>query len=561
VRDEALVEAALAGDRSAFAEVYDTYGPRLHAFCTRLLNEPHEAADAVQDTFVLAAQRLHQLQDPSKLRAWLYAIARNECTRRGRARARMVPTEEPTVTARPGEGAGDETGDAVSASEVASLLWAAADGLDDRDRILLELNVRHGLEGRELADAAGVPAGQISMATGRMRDRVERSLGALLVARKGRADCPGLRAVLSDWDGTFSVLVRKRVARHVDACDHCEARRKVLVAPLGSLAVLPFALPPAALRDQVLAAVSSALDGVGAAGGAGPGPGDGGAGGDASGQEPGDAGPNTGLAAAGSAAGPGAHDLPGLHEEWPGGFPPPLPDPGSDRRRRGIVVGIAAAVVLLLVVAVLVLGGSGDDPGTELVSGTAPSTAPVGPATTETGGSGGTAATTPRKGSTTTTPSTTTVPASTTTVPGQVGPGPGDPGGPTVPGTTPPLAFPSPTSPPITLAPNQPPSIGATTRSSPGTNMQTTCNPANSTRTVSVTVTDDRGVASVVLRWSGAAAGQRTMARVGTSNTWQATLGPFTAAGTVTYRAVTTDTSGVTATSPTASVAVDPCPG
>ena len=108
-------------------------------------------------------------------------------------------------------------------------------------------------------------------------------------------------------------------------------------------------------------------------------------------------------------------------------------------------------------------------------------------------------------------------------------------------------------------APNQPPTVGATTRSPTGA-MQTSCNPANDTRTISVAASDDRGVAQVVLRWSGPdGSGQRTMTRSG--SVWVATLGPFTNAGTASYRAVATDVEGSSASSPTASIAVDPCPG
>ncbi|MGN6694194.1 MAG: RNA polymerase sigma factor, partial [Aquihabitans sp.] len=217
VDDAQLVAAARAGDRDAFAAIFDRYAPRVHAFCTRLLNEPHTASDATQDTFVTASQRLDQLRDPSALRAWLYAIARNECTRHGRSRARAVPTEDSVMAGETAEDLGaDEPATAAAAAETGSILWDAADGLDEGDRILLELHVRHGLEGAELAEAAGVAPGQISMATGRMRERVARSVGALLIARKGRADCPGLQVVLADWDGTYTVLTRKRVARHID---------------------------------------------------------------------------------------------------------------------------------------------------------------------------------------------------------------------------------------------------------------------------------------------------------------------------------------------------------
>ena len=93
--------------------------------------------------------------------------------------------------------------------------------------------------------------------------------------------------------------------------------------------------------------------------------------------------------------------------------------------------------------------------------------------------------------------------------------------------------------------------------------MQTACNPANDTRTITVSATDDRGITAVVLRWShqNGSSGQRAMTRSG--STWTAAIGPFadTAAGHVTYRAVATDTNGATASSPSATVHVEPCPG
>src|SRR5690606_37393901 len=87
----------------------------------------------------------------------------------------------------------------------------------------------------------------------RMRQRTERSLGALCVARGGRDECVELNTILQDWDGTFSVLIRKRVARHIDDCDTCERSRRKFV-PLALFGAAPaFAAPPG-LRDRVLAA-------------------------------------------------------------------------------------------------------------------------------------------------------------------------------------------------------------------------------------------------------------------------------------------------------------------
>ena len=76
------VVTPFAGDRSGgLTEAYDRYADPLYRYCLAWLGEPAEAADAVRDTFVIAAARLADLREPSRLRAWLYAVARNECQR------------------------------------------------------------------------------------------------------------------------------------------------------------------------------------------------------------------------------------------------------------------------------------------------------------------------------------------------------------------------------------------------------------------------------------------------------------------------------------------------
>jgi RNA polymerase sigma factor (sigma-70 family) len=249
--DADLVQAHLAGDRGALAAIYDRYAAALYDTATYLLGDRDEAADVVQDTFVTAAQHLAQLRDPTRLRAWLFAVARHEVERRGRRRRRAVPTATVAEMATPSS---IDLGADVDASELAAGLRAAAVGLDERDQLVLELCWRQGLEGADLAAALGVTPAQSYSLVFRMRERMSRSLGALLVARIGRRNCPDLAALLQGWDGTFSVLIRKRVARHVDRCDVCE-RTKARVALPALVAAAPAIALPGELRDRVLGAV------------------------------------------------------------------------------------------------------------------------------------------------------------------------------------------------------------------------------------------------------------------------------------------------------------------
>jgi hypothetical protein len=78
---------------------------------------------------------------------------------------------------------------------------------------------------------------------------------------------------------------------------------------------------------------------------------------------------------------------------------------------------------------------------------------------------------------------------------------------------------------------------------------------------VSVTVTDDSGVAAAVLRWDGPGAiGTGEAPMVVADDRATGTLGPFAGAGEVTWYVVVTDTLGTTGESPRAVVTVEACP-
>jgi RNA polymerase sigma factor (sigma-70 family) len=278
--DVAWVRAAVAGDRGAFAAIYDRYADRLFDFCMGTLRDRDGAADCVQDTFVTAASRLSQLRDPERLGSWLYAIARNEALARIRARRREAPSE--VLPERASTEPGPEM--LAARTELADLISEACGGLSDRDRAVYELAYRQGLDGLELAEALGVSHTNANTLVGRLRDNVERSLGALLVCRAAKADptgCSELAALTEHWDGRFTVLMRKRVARHIDGCAVCERDRRRRVNPAALLGSAPLVLrAPAWLRSHTLAqlpsvtpppVVSSGAPGVHA--GAGPGSG------------------------------------------------------------------------------------------------------------------------------------------------------------------------------------------------------------------------------------------------------------------------------------------------
>lgn len=257
--DAELAMAAARGSQPAFAAIYDKYADRLHDFCVGMLRDRDAAADCVQDTFVTAATKLVQLREPERLRPWLYAIARHEALSRIRDRRREMPTDE-----LPESDSGEpDLATLAARSELADLIAEACGGLTDRDRTVFELAYRHGLDGPELADALGVSHTNANTLVGRLRESIERSLGALLVCREVRSNpqaCAELAALIEHWDGKFTVLMRKRAARHIDNCNLCEAERGRKVNPVALLGAVPVFIPaPALLREGTLGDAFAAL--------------------------------------------------------------------------------------------------------------------------------------------------------------------------------------------------------------------------------------------------------------------------------------------------------------
>lgn len=248
--DRALVAAMVCGDPRGLEGAYRRYADRIYTYCRSLLRDPDAAADAVHDTFIAAREHAGQLRNPARLRSWLYAIARNECGRQLRGRVRHVPLDEAGDMSAPET----DPGHGVHADELRDLVWAAADGLNPGDREVFELMIRHGLDGPDVAGVLGVSAAHAHARLSRAKAQMERSLGALLMARTGGEHCARLAAVLRGWDGRLTALLRKRISRHVESCSVCGEgqRRRLRPAVLfAGYAALPFLVAPAALGDRI----------------------------------------------------------------------------------------------------------------------------------------------------------------------------------------------------------------------------------------------------------------------------------------------------------------------
>ena len=256
MQDREVVAAIVAGDPEGIAQAYDTYALPLYSYCRSLLREPADAADAVQDTFLIATAKLGGLRNPDKLRSWLFAVARNECYRRLRAAEAVSALDEaldqPAAGSHASTTESADVASTVERAELRQLVRDAIGGLNPGERDVIELSLVQGLDGDELADTLGVSRNHAHALVSRARSQLQRSLGALVVARTGRDDCAALSALLAGWDGQLTVLVRKRVSRHIEHCEICGDRKRRELTPALFAGALPLVALVPGFREQVL---------------------------------------------------------------------------------------------------------------------------------------------------------------------------------------------------------------------------------------------------------------------------------------------------------------------
>lgn len=243
--DGEVVAALAAGDPAGLAAAYDAYAAPLYGYCRWMLPDARNAAEALRETFALAATERNGPRDASRLRAWFYATARQECRRR----AQPAGAGFDETAGEPGLGAQE--------AEVRRLILATLAGLEPDQHEVIELSVRHNLDEAELAAVLDVSWSRAHALAARAREHLEKSLGALLIARTGRQSCPGLAALLADWDGRLTAATGKLTAEHVEHCETCASRNWGTLRPEVLSRLLPLAALPPEWREPILAHIAA----------------------------------------------------------------------------------------------------------------------------------------------------------------------------------------------------------------------------------------------------------------------------------------------------------------
>lgn len=177
--DGSLVVRALEGDRWAFEALYRRHVRRVTNAVTRMVGRTADADDVVQQTFLLAMERLGSLRDPAAFRGWLCRIAVNEV--RGRLRKRRwlrrlaLDREEDDASL---EALATEDASPEVRAELAKLDRVLGE-LDPQLRIAWMLRFVEGWELTEVAAALDVSLATAKRRIKAARERVDAHVGGV----------------------------------------------------------------------------------------------------------------------------------------------------------------------------------------------------------------------------------------------------------------------------------------------------------------------------------------------------------------------------------------------
>lgn len=146
VYDELLVTLVQAGDRRASGHLAARWQPRFMRTARRLLRDPDQAFDAVQEAWIGIFRGIASLNDAARFPAWAFGILHRKCTDRIRReqKGRMVGVQPDTPF-----GSGEDH----------AAIMQALDALSHDHRAAAVLFFSEGLTLAEIAIATGVPLG------------------------------------------------------------------------------------------------------------------------------------------------------------------------------------------------------------------------------------------------------------------------------------------------------------------------------------------------------------------------------------------------------------------
>ncbi len=168
---EQFLQADEAAAEAAFAILVERHGPMVMGICRQVLDDPDDAQDAFQATFLVLLRRAGSIRKRESVASWLFGVARRVARRaHGAADVRRFHERQGATLAA------QRAGEADGSQECLAALHEEIARLPGRFREPVVLCHLEGLSTAAAADRLGCARGTILSRLARARERLRKQL-------------------------------------------------------------------------------------------------------------------------------------------------------------------------------------------------------------------------------------------------------------------------------------------------------------------------------------------------------------------------------------------------
>ena len=163
--DQSLIEKVRGGDYQAFEFLVTRYEAKVYRLAIRMLRNPQDAEDALQETFLQVFRGLPGFEGRSQFSTWLFRLATNVCLMRIRHRetepSKLLPLEDYLPKLEEGGSPqmvdwADRPEDALLSKESREQMMGALDKLPPEYRAVFILRDIEGFSNAETGESLGI---------------------------------------------------------------------------------------------------------------------------------------------------------------------------------------------------------------------------------------------------------------------------------------------------------------------------------------------------------------------------------------------------------------------
>lgn len=146
----------------AFGTLYEFYHIPVYRLIFSILRDNERTADILQDTFVQAINKIHQLQDSRKLKYWIFRIAINlTINLLNKEKKCFFPGEELEHLTDQHMMAEFQVKESVVGGETKEFLTELVEHLPIKQQIIINLKYVEGFKEIEIAEMVNIPVGTV----------------------------------------------------------------------------------------------------------------------------------------------------------------------------------------------------------------------------------------------------------------------------------------------------------------------------------------------------------------------------------------------------------------